>query len=246
VWLAAFPGNLVRAWNANNYLHVLARAWEVLEMPIPANQIVHAELIYKGTVASAGSSAKTMQAVFHYRRQATVVTPTKAALASAWLAANRANFNAVQSLRFTGIGLTVRWVDDALDAPVLTSDTHPGVVTGDSMPLTNAAFLLYQTGLRGRSYKGSKHIYPLAESQTTVLTDDLFNAATLTLLGTLAASLLGAITDSTGNIWVPQVLSKKLSQLKENPTNVVAYDVTTIAVGKRVGTMRHRRVASVY
>lgn len=227
-------------------LHRTALARRGYEMPIPANQIVNAELVYKGTVASAGSSAKTMQAVFHYRRQATVVTPTKAALAAAWIAANRANLLAVLSLRFTSVGLTVRWINDALDAPVLTSDTHAGTVTGDSLPLTCSAFLLFQTGLRGRSFRGSKHLYPMAESQTTVLTDDIWNAATLTLLGALAASLLGNITDSTGNIWTPSIVSKKLSQLKSNPTTVVANDVTTIAVGKRVGMMRHRRVASLY
>jgi hypothetical protein len=215
-------------------------------MSIPATSITHAEVILAGVVAAAGSSSKNMNLVMHLRRTSTSPTLTKAALQSILATNWRGAFLACVSLRLTLTHWSIRWIDDALDAPVLTSDTHPGAVTGDSMPLTTAAFLLMQTGIRGRSYRGSKHVFPLGESATTVLTDDIFNAGALTYLGNFAAALLASNTDSNGNIWVPQVLSKKLSQLRTNPTTVVANDVTAILVGKRVGTMRHRRVASQY
>lgn len=213
---------------------------------IPNNQITHAELVLKGVVAAAGSTSKNMNLVMHYRRTANVLTINKTNLANAWLTANRALFTLTVSLRLVLSGLAVRWIDDALDAPVLTSDTHAGAVTGDSMPLTASAYLKLSTGLRGKSYRGSHHIFPMAESQTTVLTDDIWNAAALTTLGNLATGLLANVTDSDGNVWVPQVLSKKLSQLQRNPTTVVANDVISISVAKRVGNMRHRRVAQLY
>lgn len=215
-------------------------------MPIPANQIVNAEVIINGVVASAGSSAKKMQAVFHYRRTATVVTPTKAALETAFASAIRVLFINCLSVRLSLSTITVRWLNDAIDAPLAFATAGAGAIIGDSMPLTNAVYLLFQTGLRGKSYRGSKHLFPIGESATTVLTDDILNAAALTYFGLLSAALLAQITDSTGNVWVPSVVSKKLSQLKVNPTTVVANDVISIAVAKRIGTMRHRRVAQLY
>jgi len=42
-------------------------------------------------------------------------------------------------------------------------------------------------------------------------------------------------------------VSRKLSDLNQQPVaNVVKNDITSIAINKRVGWMRHRRVASVY
>lgn len=215
-------------------------------MPISPTLITHAEVIINGNVASAGSSGRSMAVVQHFRRTSTVNALTKAAFLTAFQSSQRALLMACLSVRLTLTNIGARWIDDALDAQTFLVDTHPGLVTGDSMPLTQAAFLLLQTGLRGKSYRGSKHLFPLGESATTVLTDDIFNAGALTYLGNFAAAMLAGFTDSNGNVWIPQVLSKKLSQLKANPTTVVANDVTSVSVGKRVGVMRHRHVKSLY
>lgn len=213
---------------------------------IPATSITHAQLILRGSVTAAGSTARPMNLVMNYRRTGTVLALSKANIAASWLTAHRVLFLACVSVRLVLTGLGVRFTDDALDAEAVTTDTHPGALTGDSMPLTQAAFLKLGTGLRGQSYRGSHHLFPIAESATTVLSDDIFNAGALTYLGAFAAALLAGMTDSDGNVWKPQVLSRTLSQLRYNPTNVVANDVVSIAVAKRVGVMRHRRVAQVY
>lgn len=213
---------------------------------IPATSILHAQLILRGSVTAAGSTARPMNLVMNYRRTSNVHALVKANIAASWLTAHRTLLLTCLSLRCVLTGLGVRFTDDAIDAESVTTDTHAGLVVGDSMPLTQAAYLKCQTGLRGGNYRGSHHLFPLGESATTVLTDDIFNAGALTYLGNFAAALLAGMTDSDGNIWVPQVLSRKKSQLRYNPTNVVANDITSISVAKRVGNMRHRRVAQLY
>jgi len=114
------------------------------------------------------------------------------------------------------------------------------------MPTTESAFLLFGTGLRGKSYRGGKHLFPLAESATTTGTDDILNAGALTYFGALAAQALLPLTDAGPNTWNPCVLSRKLSQLRSNPTTVTRNDVVSVSVNKRIGTMRHRKVKSLY
>jgi hypothetical protein len=213
---------------------------------IPNSQQQHVELVYNGLVASAGSNSRAMQAIFHYQRTSTVNPLNKTNVISAFITQTRTLLMTCLSLRLTLTNVACRIINDAQDAYKLTTDTHAGLVTGDSMPLTNAAFLLFQTGLRGRSYRGSKHLFPVGESATTVLTDDIFNAAALTYLGNFATAAAANFTDSDGNVWFPVVLSRTLSQLRTNPTTVVANPVTAILVNKRVGTMRHRKVKSTY
>lgn len=215
-------------------------------MPISPALITHAEIIVNGIVAAAGSTSRSSASVWHYRRVSTIINPVKLQLANIFNTNIISKLLLMFSVRYTGINISVRWLNDAQDAQSFTPSVSPGTIVGDSMPTTNAAFLLFGTGLRGRSYRGSKHLFPIAESATTVLTDDIFNAAALTYIGNLATAALAQLTDSGGNVWQPCVLSRKLSQLKTNPTTVVSNDVTSISVCKRVGIMRHRRVKSVY
>lgn len=215
-------------------------------MPISPTLITNAEIVINGVVAAAGSTSRKFASVYHYKRTNTVNALSKAALVAAVQAQFRTLMLTCLSLRLTLSNYACRWIDDATDAFALTTDVHAGLVTGDSMPLTEAAFILLQTGLRGRNYRGSKHLFPLGESATTVLTDDLFNAGALTYLGNYATAIITNVTDANGNVWQPCVLSRKLSQLKTNPTTVVANPITSAAVAKRVGSMRHRRVAQLY
>jgi hypothetical protein len=215
-------------------------------MPISPSLITNAEVVINGTVASAGSTTRAFASVYHYKRTNTVNPINKGHLVTAVQTQFRTLLMTCLSLRLTLTNYACRWLDDATDAYALTADTHPGLVTGDSMPLTNAAFILLQTGLRGKSYRGSKHLFPLGESATTVLTDDVFNAGALTYLGNYAAAIIANVTDSDGNVWQPCVLSRKLSQLKINPTTVTMNVITSALVNKRVGVMRHRHVKSTY
>lgn len=213
---------------------------------IPATSINYAQLILRGVVASAGSTARNMNLVMNYLRTTNVNPVNKTNIAAAWITAHRTLFLTCVSLRLTLSGLGVRFIDDATDAEAITTDVHAGLVVGDSMPLTQAAYLKCETGFRGRNYRGSHHLFPLGESATTVLTDDIFNAAALVYLGNFAAAYLAGMTDSDGNIWKPVVLSRQLSQIRYNPTNIVANQIISVSVAKRVGVMRHRRVAQLY
>lgn len=215
-------------------------------MPIPTTSIITAEIQVAGNVASAGSSAKKFLFTFHYRRTSTAVTPTKAALDTIFQSTVVVPLGAALNIRYTQTHNNVRWVDDALDAPTLFPHAVAGGVAGDSMPMGLSAYLLFRTGIRGKSYRGGKHLGPMSEGDTTLLTEDTFNAAALTRLGAVATAALGNLTDSTGNVWVPCVLSRFLSTLTTNPTTVVKNDIVSILINKRPGWMRHRRVASVY
>jgi hypothetical protein len=184
--------------------------------------------------------------VWNYRRTATAVDATKVALVNAFIANVIPKIKLALNNRYTGTNITVRWLNDAQDAPSLTAEVGVGNVAGDGMTTANAAFMLFKTALRGRSYRGGKHMFPLSESNTTAGTEDLFNAGALTLFGDLATAALAQLTDATGNVWNPCIVSRVLSQLKVNPTTVTANDVTSIAINKRIGTMRHRKVKTVY
>jgi hypothetical protein len=215
-------------------------------MPIPANLITHAEIITRGIITAGGSNTKNTVTVYHYRRT-TVVNPlSKPNLDTVFDATVTAAVALALNNRWTQSNNSVRWIDDALDAPAFFNHAAVGAVAGDGMTTIEAAFLLLKTGLRGKSYRGSKHYGPLSEADCTAPNDDIFNAAALARMVAIATALGTALVDASGNTWVLQVVSTKLSQLLVNPTTVVANDVTTIQVNKRVGRLKRREAASVY
>jgi hypothetical protein len=134
-------------------------------------------------------------------------------------------------------------MNDAQDSYASTVATEVGAITGDRLQTFAAAYLLLRTGLRGRSYRGSKHFGPMSESD---IGDDVWNAGALTRLDTIATAMTTTLTDSTGNQWKLVILSRNLSQLETNPTVVTTNDVTQILRRETIGTMRGRKVESVY
>lgn len=215
-------------------------------MPIPSNQITIVEIAVTGNVAAGGSNSKPFVFVFHFRRTATVLAVSKTQVDTAFQAAIVVPLALALNITFTQANNQLRWLNDALDAPIAFSHASVGAITGDRMATIDASFLLMRTGLRGKSYRGSKHFGPMSESDSTSGTDDIWNAGCLTRLGAVAAAILAGFTDAAGNVWVPSVVSRRLSQLTTNPTTLVANDVVQIAVNKRIGSMRHRHVKSVY
>jgi len=214
-------------------------------MTIPANQIIHAELTVLGLMTAGGVSAVPTANVFHYRRTAVVIDPSKTSLEAEFQAECTPLILDMLNVRWTHTGNTVRWIDDALDAPVAFVHSDPALEAGDSLQSDQALFLLYRTAIRGRNYRGSKHFGPLSESDTTT-NGDVINAGAITRANALAAALATPLTDGDGNVWNPCVLSRSLSQLTVNPTTVIANDVTQILVNKRIGNMKRRQVASSY
>lgn len=215
-------------------------------MAIPLTSVLTAEIQMKGQMASGGSNAINTNFVFHYKRTGTAVAPTKSALATAFQAGPGAAIVAALNNRWSESAVEVRWIDDALDQSFPFANVNVGAVAGDSMPSDQAAYLLFRTGIKGRSYRGSKHLGPLSESNTTAGTDDILNAAAITLFTTVATACAANLVDATPNTWVPVVFSRTLSQTRQNPTTIIVNAVSAILLNKRVGTMRRRKAKSAY
>jgi len=212
-------------------------------MPIPLAQVTVAEFVLRGLIAAGGSNSVPTATVFHFRRLATSVDPTKAALNTIITTNVVAPIAAALNVDWSGTLQDIRWVNDVTDPYVSFVSSAVGAITGDRLQTFAAAYLLLRTGLRGREYKGSKHLGPMSESD---IGDDVFNAGCLARLDTIAAALVSTHTDSTGNQWRLTLLSRKFSQLEANPTTVFTNDVTQVLRRETIGTMRGRRVTHVY
>lgn len=215
-------------------------------MPIPSNQVLHIECSFNGIVSGAGSNSRAMKAVMAFRRTNTVNPLNKANIDAAFQAAICVPMAAALNARFLQVNNSVRFLNDALDAPIFFSHALPGLVAGDSMATTLSAYIIMRTGLRGKSFRGSKKLFPLSEADTTALGDDIMNAAAIARFAAVANALLVGFTDANLNVWVPCVVSRLLSVLRTNPTAVVANDIIQTQLNKRIGSMRHRKVKSVY
>lgn len=215
-------------------------------MPIPLSSVTQIEVAAFGIVAAGGSNTRASVATFQYRRTATVLTISKTAVETAFQAAIMIPLTNALNARYAQTFNTVRFLNDATDFPNQVTRAVAGQIAGESLTTAESLFLLLRTGLRGKSYRGSKKLFPFSETDTTLATADLWNAGALARFATLAAAILAGFTDATGNVWIPQVVSRKLSQLTVNPTTVIGNDVTSVLVNKRVGTMRKRKVKSVY
>lgn len=215
-------------------------------MPIPLAQVLVAEVSYKGQIEAGGSNAINTNFIFHFKRSSTAVDPTKSALHSSFRDTIGAPIAAALNDDWAGRVFDIRWVNDAEDPYVSFASTQVGAITGDRLPSTQAAYLLHRTALRGRSFRGSKHLGPMSESDIAALLEDVWGTTTLTRLAAINTALITGFIDSTGNIWKYTLLSRKLSQISVNPTVVVTNEVTQGLVNKRAGTMLRRKVKSVY
>lgn len=215
-------------------------------MPLPANQITQIEIVVNGVVGAGGSNSRPAQVVYHFRRNNTVQPLSKSNISIAFQAAFVAPMLAALNARYTQQNNAIRWLNDIEDPYAFFTNSNPGAITGDSMPTDQAAFLLLRTTLRGKFARGSKHFFPFSEADTTSGTDDIFNAACLARLATLATALQTTFADANTNIWTHAVLSKKRSNFRVQPATVVTNDVAACLVNKRVGSMKHRKVKSVY
>ncbi len=135
---------------------------------------------------------------------------------------------------------SIRFMDDPTRAPVLATNLIVGGVTGDRLPSFNAVVTRKLTYGRGRSYKGSNHWAPIAESQTTL---DELNAGAQTLWNNFVgqeqnlANTFVALADT----WQLIVLSPTLSDFTVNPGLFSGSIVKTISLNNLLGTMKRRK-----
>lgn len=215
-------------------------------MAVPDNQLLHAEVIVYGRVASGGSTVIRTVNTFHYRRQAVVVPASKTALDTIFQANIVTPMAALLNNRWTQDFNTVRFINDPLDPPVNFPHAAVGAIAGDSMPTVNNAYLLFRTQNRGKSYRGFKRLGPLSESDTTAAFEDVFNAAAIARYTTLRTALALLLVDASPNSWSLEIVSRKLSNFLVTPCTIVSADVDQILLNKRITRSKRREVSSVY
>lgn len=209
---------------------------------LPSTSLTHAEVRMRGVSGAAGGGAKNFEFLTHWRRTANILPINNAHIGAAFQSAIATVICAALNIRYTESGVDVRFLDDATDAYVTTTASTPGAITGDSLADYASAVIQYKTAYRGKSGRGSGHFGPMSESDVA---GDVLVTAGITNMTTIITALAAGFTDADGNVWVQQVFSRTLSQVKVNPTNVIANDVTSRLLNKTTGTMRRRKVKTV-
>lgn len=204
------------------------------------------EIVSHGLVASGGSNSRFSISTWNFRRTAIVNPVNESNIEAAFQAAIGIPLTNVLNNRYVQTSTACRIINDATRLGSLTTRAVAGAVAGDSMPMDGTLYFMMNCAIRGKGVRGSKHLFPMSESQTTAGTSDIWNAGALTLFGLLTAAVLTGFTDSDGNVWKPTLVHRRVSQLKKNPTVVNVDDIVQILINKRVAKMVHRYVSSVY
>lgn len=212
-------------------------------MPIANNLKFIAEILVPARQAAAGSGDAPAINVFHFRRTTISNQWDSAAIGARFVATVGAALLAATNIRYTPGSVRVRCINDATDAYVDTTFAGTGAIATDSIPSDDAVCVILQSSMRGKSYQGRKHFSPLNEIDTTG--DVLTGAGLARWQAVRDACSAGFTIAATGEVWKPCVLSRKLSQLRTNPTNVITADVVRALLDLNVGTMRRRRTRTV-
>lgn len=216
-------------------------------MPIftgPTANVVQCEM--HGLVAAGGSTPRPSISIWHYQASAPPSVFSQAHVEAAFQTAICIPVTNALNLRYAQTFNIVRNICDATQLGTQVSRALPGAIAGDAKPLTDSAFILFRSTLRGKSYRGNRKLFPLSAADSTTPNGDVFNAAAITRFTAIITAYLAGFTDSDGNIWLPTVLARKLSKLKTNTTTVFVSQVATGLLNKRIGDMKKRKVASVY
>jgi hypothetical protein len=216
-------------------------------MPPPAAPTYQvAEVVMKGNVASAGSTSKPFAHVFHFKRTTDVNVWDNAAIEAAFQTAIAVPIMAAVNLRAQQAVNDVRCIDDANNAYTSVPRAVIGAITGDSMPLANTGYMLLRTGFRGKNWRGNKKFFPLSETDTTIGTADLLNAASLIKFNAIGTALLAGFTDANGNIFKFGIFSRRISMIESNPTFVQFTQVIACLMNSRIGRSKKHEPSSVY
>lgn len=201
------------------------------------------ECISYGYATAIGGSTKNIVNVYNFQRLATVNPVSKANIEAAFQTNIMVPVLAALSVSYTQTQNTVRFFDDALDAPTSFTETGVGGISGDRLPDYSAVTLQMKSTLRGRSYNGSKHFGPIAESDTL---GDTLVAGAVTRFNAIGSALVSGFTDSDGNLWLPVIKSSRPpANYRTNPTLVLVQLVAGTRLNKSLGTMRRRKIRTV-
>jgi len=201
------------------------------------------EIVMQGYAVARGSNQKNFFGVYGFRRTTQANPLVKANIEAAFQASIGAAILAAVSVDYTQTLTTVRWKDDATDPPVGFVEAGVGAIAGDRGPDFQAVTIQMKSGVRGKRFNGSKHLGPVAESDTT---GDALTVGGAGRYNTVAAAIAAGFTDASGNVWQPCIYSTRPpANYTANPTTVVASIVVRCLLNKTLGTMRRRKVRTV-
>jgi len=201
-----------------------------------------ANAVILGVLSPDGETPRKCYNTFDFRRTSNSLAFSGASLGAAMKAALMTPLLAATTSLYNPTAIDVRALDDPTDAYVRTAFNNPGTQDADQYAADTAVYLQLLSGIRGRSYNGSKHFGGGSEDN---ITSGYLNAdgvtlwtAMKTLLTTWATT---GLTDGIGNVWKLVIVSRTLSNLAATPAIFTGAAITSVLLNKRVGTMGRRR-----
>jgi len=162
------------------------------------------------------------------------------AVADAWRNVIDAACAAALSDTYDGIAWTGRYMDDPTTVEDNGTAPTDGAIAGDRLPTFNAVTIQLIGDGRGRSFRGSKHFGPVAESDTIL---DNLDTVPLGRWDAIRVAIDGGLQffDAAGNTWQLIILSRTLSDLTANPSVFTGCHVAASKTNRIVGTMDRRK-----
>jgi hypothetical protein len=199
----------------------------------------YVEIITYATLAASGGSTKASNNVWHFYRSAAVLGVVKSQIESAFQTAIMTPLLATLGTVYGQTGTSVRFFDDAMDAPIIFTETGVGGLGTARSPDFEAVTLRLRTGIRGKPFRGYKHFSGVVEASSL---GDALTTGALTAFGAVCTALMAGFTDASGNIWLPGIKTNKSpAQYRTNPTNVIFSPLVSATVNPLLTTMRRRR-----
>ena len=202
------------------------------------------EIVQQGNITTSNGSVKPFVNVWHFFQVTVVpVLCSLNELCDAFLANMEASLEAALPIAYANGTVKARFLDDPSFPYNIPRGDIDGAVTGDRATTFNSVCFQLRTDARGRNFRGSKHLGPVAESQTTL---DNLNGGALTLWGAVKTAYEGlfggGLQDGVaGGSWSPIVISSNLSDRESTPSVFTFAYVNGVVVNPTVGTMRRRK-----
>jgi len=199
-----------------------------------------AEIKAEIPITLASGAVYLAQNIWHVRRQTGSTAVTLAAIGTAFATLVDTELAAAMSVSAGAGQLYGRWLDSPTFGWETLSALSAGSVSGDSLPNLTTVTMQLKSGIRGRSYNGSKHFAGIAESSTT---KDKLNSTGISLWDAVRDSLEVWMVDAdnAGSGFGMCVISQVLSDQVSDPCVFTGADVTDIKLNVIIGTMRRRR-----
>jgi hypothetical protein len=200
------------------------------------------EISMQGTVVETGGTTRNIFNIFHYYQNPNQPSPPSAVVvANAFIAGPWAAVLALLSIGYVGVQTLARYLDVSTNAFANANAPGNGALALPRQPAQQAVVGFYRSGIRGKSFRGSKHFGPLA---TAAVTGDEIAAASVAAWQAANTGLVANIT-AGGQTFTPCVVSKTLSQLRTDPVSIIGAALLTGLTNKTIGTMRHRKEKTV-